>query len=383
MDKSKFGPTSPGRLIPISGPNFQHVAFVPDPLPTEIALSTFIQTRMSEADRAVGRLDLSSQRLANPLVLVRPTLIREAVSTSALEGTYAPFRDVLEADVMGEESTTSEVHEIRNYIRAALSGFDLVRDRPIRFSTLCDLQRILVKDTRGDRSDAGALRSGQVFIGDHRKPIEQSRFVPPPPGTLLEDGIRSWEEWVNSSRDIPLLLKLALGHYQFETLHPFSDGNGRLGRLIIMLQLISAGELAYPIFNIAPFFDQYKEEYKDYMLAVSQSGDFDPWLEFFFEAIKHQSKDSSDRVHNIIKVRDEIRHHVRINGGKGKIVELVEMLPESPVVSASLVAEKLDTTPLTARKCLEKLESLGYLSQITDGRYGKRYICEQIASIIE
>lgn len=384
MDIEKFHPTdAPGNLTPISGPGFEYVAFVPDPLHDVYQLSGSVLRSMSEADRDIGRLDLASQRLPDPLILVRPTLIREAVSTSALEGTFTRFRDVLEADLMEEEKTSAEIHEVRNYIEAALIGFEMVKDRPIRFSQLADLQRILVKGTRGDLPDAGALRTTQVFIGERHKPIEASRFIPPPPGHLLEEGVRQWESWINDENDIPLLIKLALGHYQFETLHPFSDGNGRLGRLIIMLQLIAAGELTYPIFNIAPFFDEHKRDYKDHMLAVSQTGNIEPWLEFFFQAIKHQAKDSTHRVSQMIKVRDHMRDHVRHEGGKGKVIELVEYLLGSPLVSATSVQKSLDVTPTTANRVIKQLEDLGYLTKLSGERYRRRYICEQIASIIE
>ena len=285
MDVSKFSSSPVGELQRIQGhdsyldQDYDHFAFVPAPLPATVPLRPPTIKLMAEAERAVGRLDAAASRLTNPALLVRPALYREAVSTSALEGTYAPFLEVLEADYIEERKRSAEVQEVLNYVEAAERGLALIGEIPICLRLISELQALIVRGTRGDSWDAGRLRSGQVYIGERQLGIERARFVPPP-HNLLEGGVSDWERWFNADDDIPLLVRAALGHYQFEALHPFSDGNGRLGRLIVTLQLVQAGAVHYPVLNLSPWFEPRKDQYKDLLLAVSQTGDHDDWLQF-------------------------------------------------------------------------------------------------------
>lgn len=220
---------------------------MPHPTPTTLALSQRTYNTVTKATLALGRLDFAVRRLPDPRLLVRPVLRREAQSTSELEGTYAPLDEVLAADFIDEARRSAELREVMNYVVAAERALDLIKTRPICLNVLCQLQAILVKGTRGQMYDSGQLRQRQVFIGERELGIEQSRFVPVPEGDLLLEGVTDWEKWINAPDDeMPLVVKAAVGHYQFETLHPFSDGNGRLGRLIVVLQLIEADMLTYP-----------------------------------------------------------------------------------------------------------------------------------------
>jgi Fic family protein len=217
--------------------DYSHFAFVPHDLATHLVLEPLTYKVSGEAERAVGRLDASAQRLPNPKLLVRPSLIREAVSTSALEGTYAPLLEVLEADYLEAGQRRTEVREILNWIEAAQRGLELIAKKPLCVTMFNELQQILVRGTRGDGVDAGRLRTGQVFIGQRHEGIERSRYVPPPAGERLTAGVDAWERWINEDHPYPLVVKLALTHTQFETLHPYHDGNGRLGRLIRVIEV--------------------------------------------------------------------------------------------------------------------------------------------------
>lgn len=179
---------------------------------------------------------------------------------------------VLEADL--EESTgySADVREVLNYVTAARRGIELITAKPICLTVIAELQGILVHGTRGDSFDAGRLRETQVFIGERSAGIEASRFVPPPDGDALRDGVSDWEKWIHREDDIPLVVKAALGHYQIETLHPFSDGNGRLGRLVVVLQLVEEGALQHPVLNLSPWLEPRKDEYKDHLLSISRDG---------------------------------------------------------------------------------------------------------------
>lgn len=389
MDIALFENSPVGRLQPIAGHDtyldrdYNHFAFVPTALPEAVPLEPLTIKLMSEAERAVGRLDAAASRLPNPSLLVRPALYREAVSTSALEGTYAPFQEVLEADYIEERKRSAEVREVRNYVQAAERGLQLIREKPICLNLIAELQAIIVRGTRGDSFDAGRLRGGQAYIGERALGIERSRFVPPPSGDELKDGVSDWEKWINSDDHTPLLVKAALGHYQFETLHPFSDGNGRLGRLIVTLQLVYAGALQYPVLNLSPWFEPRKERYKDLLLAVSQRGEYDEWLQFFFSAISAQADDAVARIDELMAVRAEFLERLRADKAKGVVLEIVEDLIGYPVITPSQAASLHHVTYPPAAKAIDRLVQLDILREVTGRSYGRVFACERVMRIVE
>ncbi len=389
MDVTRFESSPMGHVQPISGTDafldrpYSHYAFIPEPLPPQLTMSQRSIKLLSEAERALGRLDAASGRLPNPRLLVRPTLYREAVSTSALEGTYALLQDVLESDYVDDVSRSREVQEVRNYVEAAAAGLEMIKAKPICVSILKDLQAILVKGTRGDSFDAGSLRTVQVYIGERHRGIEASRFVPPPPGDALIEGMSDWEKWINADNDIPLLVKAALGHYQFETLHPFSDGNGRLGRLVVVLQLVYNEALTYPILNISPWLEERKDEYKDHLLRVSETGDPDPWLQFFFLAVRHQADDAVARIERIVQIRNRMRGALRDAKARGVVLEIVDDLIGYPVITVSEAAGLHGVTFPPANSAIQKLVELGFLTEITGGNYNRIFLCREIMSAVE
>ncbi len=333
---------------------------------------------LSEADRALGRLDARVAQLPNPGLLVRPALTREAVSTSALEGTYALLSDVLESEYVDDSHRSAEVREVRNYIRAAARGIKLIEKKPICLRVVAELQGILVKGTRGDSYDAGKLRERLVCIGDRGQGIERSRFVPPPNGDLLINGFSDWEKWVNSSLEIPVLVKAALGHYQFETLHPFSDGNGRIGRLVVTLQLIEEGVLHHPVLNLSPWFEPRREDYIDHLLTVSQTGKFDPWVRFFAEAVRDRSRAADETIGRLITFSDEVVETLRREKARGAVLDLAARLIGYPVVSVTDVQEELRVSYPTANQAVGRLVELGFLREVTGGNYGRVFVCDQV-----
>lgn len=389
MDIPRFESSPMGHLTRLSGfdsflnRSYDHFAFVPNRLPENIAMSTRSVRLLSEAERALGRLDAASGRLPNPQLLVRPTLYREAVSTSALEGTFALFQDVLESDFIEEANRSQEVREVRNYVRAAAEGLRMIQTKPICVSVLKDLQAILVRGTRGDSFDAGSLRTGPVYIGERHRGIEASRFVPPPPGEVLVEGMSDWEKWINADDDLPLLVKAALGHYQFETLHPFSDGNGRLGRLVVVLQLIYSGALRYPILNISPWLEERKDDYKDHLLHLSETGESDAWLQFFFQAVRHQSDDAVSRIERIVGIRNTMREALRNARARGVVLDIVDDLIGYPVITVPQAAQLHGVTYPPANGAIQKLVELGFLAEITGRNYGRVFVCREIMSAVE
>jgi Fic family protein len=385
---NRFENSPIGKLIPISGTDgrlgraYDHFAFVPDPLPNEVDLRQRTYKLLSEADRAVGGLNAKAQLLPNASLLVRPALTKEAVATSALEGTFAPLSDVLEAEYVSERKRSAEVLEIQNYVRAAAKGIELTQTLPICLKLVARLQKILVRRTRGDSNDAGRLRERQVCIGDEGAGIEESRYVPPPPGAVLSAGIDEWEKWVNAEDDLPLLVKAALAHYQFEALHPFSDGNGRLGRLIVTLQLMEAGVLDYPILNLSPWLEPRRSTYIDQLLEVSATGNFDPWVSFFAQAVKARALAATAAIQDLLEVRDEFQSAVRNDGAKGRVIDLAGDLIGFPVLDVGDAAKLLDVTYPAANSAVHRLVRLGILREVTGGTYGRIFRCERVYQIL-
>ncbi|MFC4858734.1 Fic family protein [Actinophytocola glycyrrhizae] len=388
MQVDDFRSSTVGDLVPISGidprtgQTFRHWAYVPHPLPTRVDLRPGTYKAISEADRALGAMDARVAQLPNPRLLVQPSLTREAVSTSALEGTYAPYADVLEAQYT-DRDPSAEVREVRNYVEAALHGLKLIKHRPICLNTVAQLQKILVSRTRGDSYDAGELRRRLVCIGDRGRGVEQSRFVPPPNGTYLADGVSAWEKWINSEQEMPTLVKVALSHYQFETLHPFSDGNGRIGRLAITLQLIEEKVITHPILNLSPWLEPRRDDYIDHLLNVSKTGDFDPWVHFFAQAVRARAEAAANTINNLISFSNEVVERMKQTGARSAAVaNLATNLIGYPVMTVARVRRDLDVSYPTANKAISKLVEAGYLRELTGRNYGRVFICDRIYSLL-
>jgi len=383
-----FASSPAGRLVPIygrdpvAGRDFKHFAFVPSPLPTEIDLTQGTHKLIGEAERALGALNARVSQLPNPNLLVRPSLNLEAVATSALEGTYAPLADVLEGQYVDERQRSAEVREVRNYVAAATRGLELIKERPISLRVISELQAILVHRTRGDSYDSGELRKRIVCIGDRGNGIEQSRLVPPPSGDELVKGMSDWERWINEPSDVPLLVKVAAGHYQFETLHPFSDGNGRIGRLVITLQLITEGVLSHPVLNLSPWLEPRRDGYVDHLLSVSKTGNFDPWVRFFAEAVKARAQAACNTIGRLMDFRAEVTDSLRQARSRGTVLDLAGDLIGYPIMSVTEVQENYNITYPTANAAVGKLVEAGYLHEVTGRNYGRLFVCDRVMELI-
>jgi Fic family protein len=390
VDLASFEGSPIGRLVPISGVDprtgeqFEHKAFLPSLLPrTTPELSGETWAAVSQASLALGRLDDASQRIPNPALLRRPSIRREAVSTSALEGTYAPFEDVLEADVAEEEAPSPAVQEILNYVRVAEVAFELVAERPISVSMLSDLQGELVHGTSGDTTDAGRVREIQVIIGPEGSRVEDARYVPPPAGDQLTSGFRDWEAWLEEGHGIDPVVAVALAHYQFEALHPFNDGNGRLGRLVMALQLIRLGVLHEGLLTISPWLEQRRREYQDHLLRVSQTGDFDPWVAFIAEAIRARSETAVDQIDSLLQVQQAARDLSRTYPLRGVAGQIAEDLIGRPLVTPTAASRIYEVSYQAANSAISRLVESGLLREFTGRRYGRIFGSDKVLSIIE
>lgn len=388
MDISRFSDSPIGSLAPItiSDPRFDgtfhHYAYVPEPLPEDIQLSSGTWSIINDAALALGRLDAATSQLPNPLLLVRPAIRKEAVSTSALEGTYAEIEELFESEIL-EEHGRGDVQEVRNYVRASELGFKHLEEQPISLPMLTELQKVLVQNTRGATKDAGKVREQQVWIGPKDEPVTHSNFVPPPPGPDLDESLRKWVDWVYKyDNPLPLLVRVAMAHYQFETLHPFTDGNGRIGRLIAILQLVEAGALKHPTLYISPWLERRREDYQEHLRRVSASGDFDPWVAFFGEAIRAQSTDALDRTQRLLELRDSMVSRLRAEGVKGVALPIAEELIGYPVLNPTEASKQHNVSYQAANQAIMKLCELGMLTEMTGRRYARIFGSEEVLRII-
>ncbi len=388
MDISLFTSPEMGTLVPISGHNrrrnedYEHFAFLPTDLPLTIQLTNRTHSLVSVASMAVGRLQEYVKRLPKPEILLRPSLAREAKSTSALEGTYAPLQEILEGDFVEDSQISGAVKEIRNYIRAAYRGLELIKTKPICITVLSELQGIMVDGTIGAQVNQGEVRTNPVIIGDDSKPVEMARFIPPPLPQLTH-GYYQWEKWINAESDLSPIIKMALGHYQFETLHPYADGNGRIGRLVISLQFVEIGLLNPPVLNLSEWFNKDKEKYKDELLELSQKGDFDRWVSFFAEAIIGQVELEIRRIQELHEFREKLIQKLTATKERGVVLQLADGLIANPVLTPKQVAIAYGVTTPPAISAIKKLVDLGVLREITGKRYNRMYVCLEVMKILD
>jgi Fic family protein len=389
MDVDKLRDSPIGHLVPISGfdsrfrEQYNYFAYVPDPLPAQLALDGATYTAVVDASTAMARADQAASLLPNPVLLARPATRREAVSTSALEGTYAALSDVFEADFLDADEITGSVSEVRNYVTAAERAYELIgQGQPISIRMLEDLQAELLSGTTSDGPHAGSVRTTQVFIGVGNRKVESARFVPPPADFRLRDGLESWQAWIRgSAATMPTIIRVAAAHYQFETLHPFHDGNGRLGRLIMALQLMSAGDLRFPVLNISPWLEQNRSEYQDGLLRVSQTGEWDPWVSFISAAVHAEAIEVIARVDKLLALREGFQ--MTLKGSKGVALRIADDLIGYPMITASLAARLYDVSYQAANSAIAKLVELGILRQRSTGRYDRIFQCDAVLTALE
>ena len=384
VDKSRFELSPVGRLVPITGVDgrfnrpYDHVAFVADPLDAEPELTATTWRAVNAANRALARLDQASRQVPAPHLLRRPALRREAQSTSALEGTFAPLDQVLAADV-ADRAPSKELLEVLNYVEAANLAFDTVAERGrVTLSLLETVHEILVRGTSAETQDAGRIRTTPVAIGSPTGSIEDARFVPMPPGVELDLAVRDWVEWVGAlGAEREPLVSAAMAHYQFETLHPFNDGNGRIGRLMIVLQFMTDNLLGQPLLSVSPWFESRRSVYQERLADVSATGDWDSWVQFFAAGIESSADDTARRVNRILAVQARYIQIVQAAGGRGIVRDLVDALIGDPIVTVPMLTRMYERTSPAVGAAISKLVEWKILDG-PFGTYNRQYIATDV-----
>lgn len=366
-------------------------AFVPDPLPPELDRDRFIGRLSDDLLRAQGameRLAGSVSSLPAPRLLLQPFRLREARLSSRIENTIASAEEIALARA-NRPTLRSEAREVANYVSALEHG--LASELPLCNRLFCEMHAILMQGVDGQEKTPGVFRSAQVMIGDDQRGFENARFVPPPPGDVLKDCMADFERFVNGpgarpsrARDqYPAIIEIAMAHYQFEAIHPFNDGNGRLGRLLIALSLCRLGSLDSPLVYISGYFDRHRQEYYDRLLAVSTQGDWEGWVRYFCRAVEHQSKDGIQRAARLRGLRDRYMSAATQKRTSALVSRLIDHLFVSPIVNASDIVNILGVTPPTAQGYIDFLEKNLVLKEITGGRYGRLYAATEILDVVQ
>ena len=379
MDRSSFKTTAPGQLRELSVGGHNDWGFIPDPLTDTWELPTEIVCLLVQAREELARLDGVGRYMPNYNLLLRPLQRREALRSSSLEGTYATPQQLLlfEIDPREPKSTNDPVNswqEVWNYNRALESALQLLEVRPLSLNSIRDIHRTLLSGVRGSQRDPGNFRRSQVHIGSDR------RFVPPPPNEVMPC-LDKLEKFIHQEKDIDPLIACFMVHYQFETIHPFLDGNGRVGRLVLSLMIYDLLKLSKPWLYLSSFFDKYKDEYINLLFQVSTTGNWQDWIAFCLRGTIEQSKDALDRFDRLLTLRSKYMELLDRTGGSVRLNRLIDYLFESPAISVSQVAEICDVQYNTARADINRLINANILVESDITARPKIYFAPDILEI--
>ena len=352
-------------------------AFLPTPLPPEppVAFDGEFLALLSKADLALGRLDGSTETLPNPDMFVFMYVRKEAVLSSQIEGTQASLLDVLEFEAQAlEEGRPGDVQEVVNYIGAMNYGLDRLRKLPLSLRLIREIHQRLLKNVRGGERTPGEFRRSQNWIGSAGGMLSTASYVPPPPHEMLE-AIGALEKFLHHSPPMPDLVKIGLVHSQFETIHPFLDGNGRVGRLLIAFLLCERKILHRPLLYLSYYFKKRRTEYYDRLQAVRDHGDWEGWLKFFLRGVHEVAEEGTDTARKILRLREDHRRLIqqRLRVSAGKALSILESLYAGPIISVQHAATVAGITFPSANSILQDLVSLGLLEETTGRKRNRRF----------
>lgn len=382
MDIEKFQDSPSGRLIRTA---HGYHAYIPNPLPPKLAFHDMHFIRlMTEAERSLGRLAGLGHLVPNPDFLVIPYTRLEAVASSRIEGTQASLSELFYFEAAHEKPRMKDdVVEVANYLAALNYGLARLEALPLSLRLVREIHRILMSDVRGGTPDKtpGEFRRSQNWIGPSGSNLMGARFVPPP-SDELQTVLGDWEKFLHQRDTVPLLMQCALMHYQFETIHPFLDGNGRVGRLLINLFLCERKALPYPLLYLSSYFEQYRDEYYQRLLAVSQDGDWIGWLSFFFRGVIAQSQHAIESAKRIVDQREQYRQLLQANKASASILNLLDQIFINPYLSIQQAAEKLNISFNTAKNSLLYLEEIDIVDEITGQKRNRIYVARKLLQLL-
>jgi len=383
MNPNEFKNSPAGRLVGTVAGQF---AFVPAPLPPPLDFAKLVMP-IAEVMQAIGELNAAGRGLANPSLVIRPLQRREALLSSSMEGTYTTADALALAEADESANVDASTIEVKNYITAFEVADRLRHELPLSNRLIKTVHRTLlaaVVPERGANKRPGEFKDQQNFIGGRNRQIENARFVPPPPAET-EAAMAELERHLNRAdrAGIPAVVDAALFHYQFEAIHPFADGNGRVGRILIPIYLMQEGVLESPLLYLSPAVEGRKDDYADLMLAVSREGAWTDWIAFFLEMVTASCRSASLTIRELEAMRSDFRRRITERKSSARILTIVDELFARPVTSIPQIASLLGVTYPAAKSAVERLIELGILQELSTTSNPKRFICWPIVELSE
>lgn len=379
MKPEGFREPYPGRMVEFMDSREKKAwSFIPDELPVTIPHDADITAAAVSAAMALGRLDGAAMHIQNPALFLRPFISREALSSSRIEGTRADYNQLILFEATDQdEAENPDIQEVQNYIEALGQGWIAQGDRAFSPGFITDIHRVLMSGVRGEQKSPGLLRQEHVFIGGPGDTAQSARFIPPPPSEvrpLLEN--LCW--YIEENSPVSPLIRIAIIHYQFEAIHPFLDGNGRLGRLLIPLILHKWGHLSKPMLYVSEYFEHHRDEYIDHLYRVSQRGAWKEWILFTLRAIEFQAIDAHQRSAQLWNLREQWLADYR----SGHAGQIIDALFSRPAITIKRAAETAGITTAAAGRIIKKLEEEGVVTEVTGGMRNRVFFAQAIAGII-
>lgn len=380
MQPSDFTQNKPGNLRRQAE---GYWTFTPNPLPPPLKWDSPLAQVLSEAERAIGLLEGVGKNLPNPDLLIRPFVRKEAVLSSRIEGTLTSFSDLLFFEARPtDEPRVPDVQEVQNYVKAMEYGLKRIESLPLSLRLIRELHAVLMQGVRGEHLTPGEFRRSQNWIGPPGRSLNEATYTPPSPGEFLA-AMGDLETYLHAECEYPPIVRIALIHYQFEAIHPFLDGNGRLGRLLTTLLLSHWNLLTQPLLYLSAYFEKTRDEYYVRLLEVSRNGKWTPWVRYFLQGVALQAQDGLTRANRLLRLRNEYLERVRTPRASGLLSRLVEALFERPAITANQAKEILGVKYSSAQNSINRLDDLGILVEITNQRRNRVYFATEIIEIVE
>jgi Fic family protein len=378
MDNALYKNSPAGKLVRATG---GYWAFVPNPLPPKLEWDDDLVSLKSRADIALGTLSGIGETLPNPHLLIYPFIRREAVLSSRIEGTQSSLSDLLLFEATQVEKQR-DVKEVQNYVRAMEYGLKRLNELPLSLRFIRELHGILMEGVRGEQATPGEFRQSQNWIGAYGATLNEATFVPPPVPEM-QQCLGQLEKFLHADTKVPPLLQAAMVHYQFETIHPFLDGNGRIGRLLVTLLLCQKNVLTKPLLYLSAFFERHRQEYYELLLQVSQKGAWREWIEFFLKAVTEQSEDAVTRARRLLELLRQYTQLARERHLSPTSTQLVELIFMKPVLNVKTIKEYLKVSYPSAQSAISALEEAGILSEVTGRKRDKAYSANEILKALD
>lgn len=378
MNPKDFHASSAGRVLQtLEG----YAAFVPAPLPPKLEYDADLVLALSRADAALSELSGLGRHLPNPHLLIAPYVRREAVLSSRIEGTKASLSDLLLDEVEAGTTRTDDddVREVRNYVTALEYGVERLQKFPLSLRLVRELHARLMHGARGERATPGEFRRSQNWIGPSGSAPATAPYVPPPPEPMQE-ALADWERFLHVRDQFPDLIHCAIMHEQFEAIHPFLDGNGRLGRLLITLVLVERGRLPQPLLYLSAYIEAHRQDYYDLLQRVRTHGDWIGWLRFFIAGVTEIATEAVGQASRLMDLREKFRTRLR---EKAKALALLDELFMNPYMSVSRAEKVLKVSNPTARQAVILLQDKGMLQEITGRSWGRLFLAKPIMDVLE